>query len=188
VGTNLDFIWHHSVDPDVSDTVRYALHLKGSALDTTLAGLTDSAFSWGIVSLLQPRQTYRWTVTASDGHGSVASPDTFSFYADQATGVKDGANRIPKVYALHQNYPNPFNPTTNVQFDLPRAATVTLIVYNILGQEIAKLVNHEWMEAGYKTLMFDASMIPSGVYLYRISAEETGGNRYVSVKKMTLVK
>jgi hypothetical protein len=188
VGPGLDFIWHRSADPDVADIISYSLHLKGSALDTTLAGLSDTTISWAIVNLLQPGQTYQWTVISTDGIGTVASPDTFSFYADQAVGVKDAENKLPKVYALHQNYPNPFNPTTNVQFDLPRAATVTLIVYNILGQEVTVLANRESMDAGYKNFMFDASTIPSGVYLYRIYAEETGGNRYVSVKKMTLVK
>ncbi|HTK81146.1 MAG TPA: T9SS type A sorting domain-containing protein [Bacteroidota bacterium] len=185
VGVSLDFLWHSSVD---ADSVTYTLHLHGTSLDTLLTGLVDTTKSWGIVNLLQPGQTYQWTVIASDGHVSVASPDTFSFYATMVVGVKDLTPKIPKVYALHQNYPNPFNPTTVVQFDLPRASTVTLTVYNILGQQVATLANKQSMDAGYKSFTFDASTIPSGAYFYRIYAQEANGNAYVSVKKMVLMK
>ncbi len=188
VGPSIDFIWHRSVDPDVLDNITYCINLNGASLDTTLLGLSDTTMTWSIVNLLQIGQTYMWTVKATDGHGNVASPDTFWFYVDQAVAVNDLGNSIPKVFALHQNYPNPFNPSTVVQFDLPRSATVTLSVYNILGQEVATLINKQSMDAGYKKFTFDASTVPSGVYLYRIYAEETGDNVFVSVKKMILVK
>jgi hypothetical protein len=188
VGPSIDFIWHRSIDLDVLDNITYSINLKGTALDTTLLGLSDTTMTWSIVNLLQTGQTYMWTVIATDGHGNVASPDTFWFYVDQAVAVNDREHSIPKVFALHQNYPNPFNPSTVVQFDLPHAATVTLAVYNILGQEVATLINRQAMGAGYQKFTFDASAVPSGVYLYRIYAEETSDKVFVSVKKMILLK
>ena len=97
------------------------------------------------------------------------------------TSVED-ENAIPTVYALEQNYPNPFNPTTNIKFSLPSNGFVTLKVYDILGNEIATLVNKEMKAANY-TINFDASSLSTGVYLYRIQV-----NNFVSVKKMLLMK
>ena len=88
----------------------------------------------------------------------------------------------PKQFALEQNYPNPFNPTTLISYQLPVASEVSLKVYDVLGKEIATLVN-ERQEAGTYHFNFNASSLSSGVYFYRIKA----GN-FVSTKKMMLVK
>lgn len=91
-------------------------------------------------------------------------------------------DQLPTEFALFQNYPNPFNPTTNIKFDLPKESNVTLKVYNILGEEVATLVN-KVMPAGHQVVTFDASRLASGMYIYRIQA----GN-FVQVKKMLLMK
>ena len=98
-------------------------------------------------------------------------------------------------YQLDQNYPNPFNPITSVAFHLDRTSFVTLKVYNVLGQEVAALLNREEMEEGEQNVEFDASKLASGVYFYRLVAESIGddeegiaGQGFVSVKKMLLVK
>jgi hypothetical protein len=91
-------------------------------------------------------------------------------------------NDIPTEYALFQNYPNPFNPTTNIKFDLPKESNVTLKVYNILGAEVATLVNNV-MSAGHQEVKFDASKYASGMYIYRLEA-----GSFVQVKKMLLMK
>jgi hypothetical protein len=91
-------------------------------------------------------------------------------------------NVIPDAYSLNQNYPNPFNPMTTISFGIPEAAFVTLKVYDLLGNEIATLVN-ENVQAGTHQISFDASKIPSGVYLYKIQA----GN-FILTKKMILMK
>ena len=88
----------------------------------------------------------------------------------------------PKEFKLEQNFPNPFNPTTTIQYQLPAEARVTLKVYDILGSEVATLVN-EVQEAGYKEVQFNGSNYASGMYIYRL----TSGN-FSSIKKMMLVK
>jgi len=88
----------------------------------------------------------------------------------------------PKEFKLEQNYPNPFNPMTTIQYQLPQDAKVTLKVYDILGSEVATLVN-EQKEAGYYEVEFSASSFASGIYVYRLQA----GN-YISTKKMMLLR
>lgn len=88
----------------------------------------------------------------------------------------------PTKFALSQNYPNPFNPTTNFDYALPVDVHVTLKVYNALGQEVAVLVN-EYQSVGYKTVEFNASQLPSGLYFYRLTA-----GSFTDIKKMILVK
>ncbi|WP_290663626.1 T9SS type A sorting domain-containing protein, partial [Ignavibacterium sp.] len=85
-------------------------------------------------------------------------------------------------YKLEQNYPNPFNPTTVISWQSPKGSHQTLKVYDILGNEVATLVD-EYKESGRYKVEFDASKLASGVYIYRFSA----GN-YVDVKKMIVVK
>ncbi|HPC11332.1 MAG TPA: T9SS type A sorting domain-containing protein, partial [candidate division Zixibacteria bacterium] len=91
-------------------------------------------------------------------------------------------NLMPGRFELAQNYPNPFNPSTTIGFTLPTAQDVQLVVYNVLGQEIATLVNGR-MAAGSHQVTFEASGRPSGVYFYRLTYEDG-----VETRKMTLVK
>jgi hypothetical protein len=103
---------------------------------------------------------------------------------------------IPSGYALYQNYPNPFNPTTEVSFYLARTSLVTLKVYNVLGEQVAGLLDREMMDEGDQEVEFNAGNLPSGVYFYRIVAEgiaddeETGAvpERFMDAKKMLLVR
>jgi hypothetical protein len=99
---------------------------------------------------------------------------------DRVTSVKEP--QIPQKFALYQNYPNPFNPTTTISYDLPERARVKLSVYNILGQEVATLVNAE-QEPGRYNVKFDASDLPSGVYFYRLEA-----GKFIEQKKTILIK
>ncbi|MFZ4619338.1 MAG: T9SS type A sorting domain-containing protein [Bacteroidota bacterium] len=88
----------------------------------------------------------------------------------------------PNVFALDQNFPNPFNPTTSISYQLPKSGLVTLTIYDMLGKEIASLVN-EVKEAGTYSVQFNATPLSSGVYLYRLQS-----NEFTSVKRMLLVK
>ena len=87
-----------------------------------------------------------------------------------------------KEYSLSQNYPNPFNPSTEINFSIAKSGNATLTVYNILGSEVAKLVNG-YMEAGKHSVKFDANNLTSGVYFYTLKS----GN-FASTKKMMLTK
>jgi hypothetical protein len=88
----------------------------------------------------------------------------------------------PVNYALSQNYPNPFNPTTKINYSMPKQALVTIKVYDMLGKEVATLVN-EVKTAGNYTVEFNGANLSSGVYFYKISAGD-----FSSVKRMTLIK
>jgi len=89
---------------------------------------------------------------------------------------------VPKTFALEQNYPNPFNPSTAISYQLPVASTVSLKVFDMLGKEVATLVNAR-QDAGSYTVNFNANTLSSGVYFYRLQA----GN-FVQTRKMMLVK
>jgi len=98
-------------------------------------------------------------------------------------GVEDEGNLLtPKEYNLAQNYPNPFNPVTTIQYSIPQRSNVTLKVYDILGNEVATLINEE-KDRGVYSVNFDASGLASGMYLYRIQA-----GSFVETKKMILLK
>lgn len=100
----------------------------------------------------------------------------------ELTSVEADQNTIPEGFVLEQNYPNPFNPSTSIKFGIPEASNVRLKIFNSLGEEVAELVN-EYMEAGTYTYNFDASKLPSGIYVYTLQT----GDQLIS-KKMTLIK
>ena len=93
---------------------------------------------------------------------------------------------IPSAYSLSQNYPNPFNPATKINYELPYNGKVSILLYDISGREVAKLVN-EVKTAGYYTVEFNGANLSSGTYFYRINAEGSGQN-FVTTKKMVLLK
>ncbi len=111
------------------------------------------------------------------------------------SGFNDEENTTPIYYELSQNYPNPFNPITVIRYSLPVNGFVTMKVYNLLGQEVAMLLNNEKLDAGVQELHFDGSNLASGIYFYRIVAQAIGnqddeiaGEKFVSVKKMVLMR
>ena len=91
-------------------------------------------------------------------------------------------NEVPAEYALGQNYPNPFNPQTIITYSLPDAGSVTLRVFNVIGQEVATLVNGV-KGAGHHQVVFDASGMSSGLYLYLIQV-----NGFTASRRMLVLK
>jgi hypothetical protein len=162
-------------------------------LDTALLHI-NSAFSapfdttsWS--DTLKIKATVRVIDTGILTPTSVAPAVIVPMMADAAE------EEVPVTAKLYQNYPNPFNPTTNIQFDLPQSMIVTMKIYNILGQEVATLLDHEQRSDGNQEVQFNGSDLASGVYFYRIIAEPVAGDdgtlqgqSFVSSKKMVLVK
>ena len=104
-----------------------------------------------------------------------------AFVTGQTQGVAAG-KEIPRVFALEQNYPNPFNPSTKISYQLPERSFVSLKVFDILGREVATLVNEE-KEAGTYAAVWNATNAASGVYFYQIQA-----GSFASVKKLLLLR
>ena len=95
---------------------------------------------------------------------------------------------VPDTYVLDQNYPNPFNPITSIGFGVPEDATVSLKIYNILGKEVRTLVNNQFMEAGYKNIVWNArnengERVPTGIYFVLMNS-----GSFMQSKKMVLLK
>ena len=103
------------------------------------------------------------------------------------TEVKNKNESIPQTFQLNQNYPNPFNPTTTISYKLPESSLVTLNVYDILGNEINKLVNKK-QNAGKHTFSYNGSNLSSGTYFLKLYAVGNDGKIFNSVKKMILLK
>lgn len=94
---------------------------------------------------------------------------------------------VPASYALYQNYPNPFNPTTTIRFDLKEASIVVLDLYNVLGQKLVEN-NYGTMNAGRYEEAINMDAFSSGVYYYRVAAVGIDGEKFVSIKKLVLMK
>lgn len=94
---------------------------------------------------------------------------------------------LPSDFAISNNYPNPFNPSTQIKFELPENADVSINVYNIVGQRVATLVNGE-LQAGFHQATFEADNLASGVYIARLTATGSSGEQFVRELKMQLIK
>ena len=108
-----------------------------------------------------------------------ASKNITANFAEEALGVK---TKMPEFYKLSQNYPNPFNPTTQISFGLKQEGFTTLTIYDMLGRQVATLVNRN-MPAGYHSVEFSGANLPTGMYIYRLTSGD-----FFSMKKMMLMK
>lgn len=135
------------------------------------AGTTTEAKSYAFVDNTAQNGKFYYRLKQVDFNGSVN-------YSNIVEVVKDK----PTTFELAQNYPNPFNPTTTINYQLPISALVTLKVYDVVGREVATLVNAR-QEAGRYDVNFNATSLSSGVYFYRLQA-----GSFVQTKKMMLVK
>jgi hypothetical protein len=121
-------------------------------------------------------------VFESDGYSYVADGYSLMVLRFNPTDINDPVPGLPQQSSLSQNYPNPFNLTTTIEYDLPRAAFVTLDLFDLLGRKIETLVNSE-QEAGHYTATWNGQDKPSGMYLYRLQAGD-----YTETMKMLLLK
>lgn len=130
----------------------------------------------------------KWAGSANiDILRNVAVNQTISVLEGSTVSSVDDNESIPDNFVLEQNYPNPFNPETKIKFNLPADSKVSLIVFDILGQEVANLISSN-LTTGVHEISFRASKLNSGVYFYRINATAVDGTNFTSVKKMILTK
>ena len=143
----------------------------------------DNGATWSvIVDSIPNTETYSWVVTAQDSSNeclirisNVANGDIYdvsdaTFTIDIISDVNNELNNIPTEFSLAQNYPNPFNPSTTIKYAVPQTSNINIKVYDMTGQEVASLVN-EMKEAGTYEIKFDARNLASGIYIYRMIAD-----------------
>jgi DNA/RNA endonuclease YhcR with UshA esterase domain len=165
---------------NTSKTDTVAMFINGA---TTLANALEPKYPINVVAI--GNQFSSSPTVVNDGY-ELLPRDTSDIKSIVITGIKD-KNLLPDNFELSQNYPNPFNPTTTIQYALPKAANVTLKIYDMLGREVRMLVSGN-MNAGYHVIEWDGlnssgAQVASGMYIYRINA----GN-FVSAKKMLMLK
>jgi N-acetylneuraminic acid mutarotase len=164
-------------------------------IDVKIEFSSNNGASWELVNESVPSTgIYSWNVPAVHTIqglikiSDVTDEDIFDisdnvFTIEPVTGMEDENNRlIPDEYSLSQNHPNPFNPTTKIKYGLPNAGLVTIKVYDVLGNEVATIVNEERYAGNYEITWY-AEQLPSGIYFYRIQA-----GSFVETKKMILMK
>ncbi len=179
--THVDLQWEPSMDDDfqyfVVHRARNADLTDATVIDmTTSPGTSDTDIAVG--------QTYYYQVVAVDANGNVS--DGSNVVTTYIVSVDD-TEILPAAFGLSQNYPNPFNPTTSIEFALPQASEVSLVIYNLLGQKVRTLVNG-YVSAGYINTSWDGldqngKEISSGTYIYRLqTAEQTFSKKMVLMK------
>lgn len=174
-------------------TIKYSqgttLTMNAQAGSQVLEVVSTNGFSIGDNIVINPGGSTEETNTIT-GFGSILlqTPLQFDHLSGESvviiinTAVEEIFEPVPEEYFLHQNYPNPFNPTTKIKFLIVESGNVSLKIYDILGNEIANLVNEE-LSSGTYEVTFDASGLSSGVYFYQMKA---GG--FVETKKLILMK
>ncbi len=198
---HLDLLYGDSVRMEKLDSVSMSLENYGGPKSYDLEVQTSSPLgSWTFrhpAVQVEGNSTQR-LVIADDTLGAVkilidlgndGSVDDSVLVTNEVTGVdQDDDAGVPDSYALQQNYPNPFNPTTEIRFDIPVASVVRLTIFNILGQEIGRLVDGHLDAASY-VAHWDASGYGNGIYYLRLEADAVGGSRmHIQTRKMALVK
>ena len=111
---------------------------------------------------------------------------------ETVTDVAEEKEIVPSDFVLLQNYPNPFNPTTRIDFSLPISSEVRLVIYSMLGQEIATLINEQKNEGNYSVVWNGrdsfGNKLSSGIYFYKLNATGIDGSDFTDIRKMILLK
>ncbi len=182
--------WSHIARFQNTDITALAIDRRTSA-GTLYAGTSDSGIfisqdggeSWSEFNNgLEIMNITRLVISSSEPIMLYAGTRFGGGWTLDITTHVEFVEKKPLAFYLRQNYPNPFNPSTKIQFSVPERVNVNLIVYNMLGQKVAQLAEGE-VEGGTHEITFDASQLPSGVYIYRLQAGE-----FVESKKLIYIK
>ena len=172
---NVQFVYSLSVDANNNVFV--------SSLTNGVFESTDNGATWTALGMTGSNVC---SVTANSTSNNIIAGTkdgkVFKISGTQAITAVNKIDTLPVDFKLSQNYPNPFNPTTTIEFALPKAGKYSLKIYNVLGQEVASLIDNE-LGAGFQKVTFNASRMASGIYIYRLS-----GNNVNMSKKMILMK
>ncbi|MBS1494218.1 MAG: S8 family peptidase [Bacteroidetes bacterium] len=147
---------------------------------SSTSSFTPTASQWATKILSMPVGTNKIRLTAKSAYGNNLYIDNIT--SGTVTGIGNQLTLTPEKYELSQNYPNPFNPTTKISYSIPKAGIVTMKIFDVTGREVASLVN-ELMQPGAYTVDFNASAFASGVYFYRLEAQD-----FIDTKRMVLLK
>jgi surface protein len=174
VSTTPTFVWR-----SVENIDHYQFRLLYGDLPYQIDTLlSDTTFS--LIYELELNEFYYWQVRAINGNASGEWSDPTFFTPTIHVSNENSSN--PKGFSLHQNYPNPFNPSTEISYYLPISTTVNVRVFDMLGREVAILVDGQ-QASGNHSITFNGSDVSSGMYFYSLQTGE-----YTQTKKMLLVK
>jgi fibronectin type 3 domain-containing protein len=173
-----DLIWRKVTRSDQYEVqVAATQEFSNPVLHDTV--LTDTSFT---VSDLLEKTVYYWRIRAINSAGAGAWSSVWSFETEDLSNVDYVDSGIPEKFELMQNYPNPFNPVTNIRLSVPEAGYISVVVYDMLGRQVEKLVD-EYLDPGNYNLTFNASHLPSGTYIYRMT-----GKGFSETKRMLLIR
>lgn len=175
----------------VNNAFNYNSFTNNSGSDTVISvtrHILDSLVTaWG-ASNIGDSLRVRWTVRSYTVFDSLSSSSNFLItFLRTVIGIQPISSIIPDKYFIMPNYPNPFNPETKIKFGLPAASKVKITIFDMLGREVDVIVNSN-LEAGEYLALWNASEFASGIYIYKIEANDFKGNKFTETKKMVLVK
>lgn len=173
-------------DPWISSFLNVGSNIFAGSVGNGIWRSTNYGNSWSQINDGLGSGAYNVLSLGKDNQyifaGTIASSIWRRPLSQVVTGIEEETNLQPIEFSLEQNYPNPFNPSTIISFQLPISSQVTIKVYDVIGNEVAALVNEEKPVGSYE-VKFDAAGLSSGIYFYTINA---GG--FVETKKMLLLK
>jgi hypothetical protein len=142
------------------------------------SGITATSFTTGLAN----NTLYYWRMNATNAAGTSAWSAIWHFTVGTVVGIERFDSDIPTQYRLSQNYPNPFNPSTVIEFSLPKSGSVSLRIFNSLGEIVTTLVNEDLPVGNYR-IRWDAIHVASGMYFYQITAGD-----FQETKRLILLK
>ena len=183
--SDLSFTWSEAIDPrdnkvvyiwqvgsdEEFDSLLVNLNVGNAAMANFTVGEVDSILAHAGVEEGDSITVYHRAIS-SNGSLNITGPSaSVDLIRGTITSVDEDQRTIPDKLVLHQNYPNPFNPSTVITFELPEQEVVTLTIFDLLGREVATLIDNEAMEAGSYNVEFTAGNLSSGHYFYTLSTE-----------------
>jgi hypothetical protein len=180
----LRFAWTPNKDPHLSHYVIYRDTEPGTMKMLDQIPKTDSTYTDDTV---EPGVTYYYKLTAVDTLGYETEPSNEVTATVGSVNFVNETDKLPNNFEIRQNYPNPFNPKTTIEYSIPNRSFVKITIYNVLGQDVRKLVN-EFKDAGVYKVVWDGkdnngNQVPSAVYFHQMIAED-----FKQVRKLILQK